>query len=86
MNRVVLNKDVKIENKEVVITENVETRLDRAQLELKLRDIGMQKARLKEQNAKVVSDFNKLLEEEVELEGLIGQLDVNSGIEEIQGP
>ncbi len=82
-NRKVLTKDVQVIENKVVITESVETRMNHNQLELKLRDVNMQKIRVKEQNNRLVEDYNKLLQEEVELNGLIDQLNVGDGVTEL---
>ena len=83
MNKTVLNKDVKIEDNKVVITESIETIMDRSQLEMKLRDVQMQKLRAREQNARLVAEYNGLLEEEGELDQLILQLNIDDGVEVI---
>lgn len=83
MNKTVLSKDVKVEENKVVITESVETRLDENQLEMKLRDVQMQKLRAKEQNIRLVTEYNGLLEEEKELNQLILQLNASDGVEVI---
>lgn len=83
MDKKILNKDISIENNLVIITEQIETKLNRNQLELKLRDLQMQKSRLQEQNSRLVSDYNKLIDEENEVKDLISQLSTNEVIEQI---
>lgn len=83
MNTKVLSKDVTVEENEVVITESVETRMDENQLEMKLRDVQMQKLRTKEQNNRLVAEYNSLLEEESDLNQLILQLNTGDGVEVI---
>ncbi|HHX60609.1 MAG TPA: hypothetical protein GX707_07840 [Epulopiscium sp.] len=83
MNKTILSKDVKVEGNKVVITENTETRLDRNNLEVKLRDLQMQKMRLKEQNVRLVDEYNLVVLEETEISDLISKLSTNEGIEEI---
>ena len=83
MNITVLNKDIRIENNKVVITENVETTMDKNQLEFKLRDLQMKKSRLQDQNVRLVTEYNELIIEETETNNLISQLTTNDGIEEI---
>lgn len=83
MNKIVLSKDVKVEENKVVITESVETRLDENQLEMKLRDVQMQKLRAKEQNTRLVAEYNGLLEEEKEINSLILQLTTGDVVEVI---
>ena len=83
MDKKILNKDISIENNLVIITEQIETKLNRNQLELKLRDLQMQKSRLQEQNSRIVGDYNRLSLEEVEINDLISQLNGNDEMEEI---
>lgn len=83
MNKTVLSKDVKVEENKVVITESVETRMDENQLEMKLRDLQMQKLRIKEQNIRLVTEYNGLLDEEKEINQLISQLNTGDVVEVI---
>ena len=83
MNRTILSKDVKIEDNKVIITEEIETKLDQSQLELKLRDIQLRKARAKEQNTRLINEYNGLANEETELKELIAQLKDKEDIEKI---
>ena len=83
MNKTVLSKDVKVEENKVVITESVETRMDENQLEMKLRDLQMQKLRIKEQNVRLVAEYSGLLEEESEINQLILQLNTGDVVEVI---
>lgn len=83
MERKVLNKDVQVTKNEVIITESVETRLDQSQLEQKLRDVQIQKSRIKEQNNRLIKDYDTLLQEEIELTELIERLNSDEGVKEI---
>lgn len=76
MNKNILNREVKVENNEVIIIKNVEEKYNRQQLEMKLREIQMRKISLKEQNKNIVSEYNKVLDEEQEIQALIEQLNV----------
>lgn len=77
MNRIILNKEVKVEADKAIITEKIETTLDRNQLESKLRDISMRKTYIVNQNKMLINEFNNLIDEEEELKNLISQLDMN---------
>lgn len=83
MNKRMLDKTTRVEDNLVIITEKTETKLNEEQLEHKLRDVRMQKLRIKEQNARLVEDYNKLLEEENEINELMLQLGENDGVEVI---
>lgn len=83
MYKTILNKDISIRDDLVIITEEMETRLDRNQLEMNLRDIQIQKSRLQEQNARIVEDYNRLMNEEIEIKDLISQLSSDDPIEKI---
>ena len=83
MNKTVLNKDVRIENDMAIIREETETKLDRQQLEMKLRDIQMRKSNLQDQNKRLVAEYNQLVEEEKEINTLISQLTTDTGMTEI---
>lgn len=76
MNKNILSREVKVENNEVIIIKNVEEKYNRQQLEMKLREIQMRKISLKEQNKNIVSEYNKVLDEEQEIQALIEQLNV----------
>ena len=82
-NRKVLTKDVQVIENKVVITESVETRMDQSQLESKLRDIQVQKTRVRDQNIRIVEEYNKLVNDELETKDLITQLNANEGVTEI---
>lgn len=79
----VLNREVKIEDNTVVIIENTETKLTKHQLEMQLRDIQFQKEKLKEQNQRIINDYNQLVEKEIEINNLIAQLTGDEKIQEI---
>lgn len=83
MNKRMLDKTTRVEDNLVIITEKTETKLNEEQLEHKLRDVRMQKLRIREQNTRLVEDYNKLLEEENEISRLILQLGENDGVEVI---
>lgn len=85
MNITVLNKEIRIENELVIIEENIETKLDKQQIEHKIRNIEAQKIRLKEQNTRIVEEYNKLIEEESELQGLLEQLSNDGDLVVIEG-
>jgi len=76
MNKNILSREVKVENNEVIIIKNVEEKYNRQQLEMKLRELQMRKISLKEQNKNIVSEYNKVLDEEQEIQALIEQLNV----------
>ena len=83
MNKTVLNKDVRIENDMAIIREETETKLDRQQLEMKLRDVQMRKLSLQDQNKRLITEYNQLAQEENEINNLISQLATNEGVTEI---
>lgn len=76
MNKNILSREVTVENNEVIIIKNVEEKYNRQQLEMKLRELQMRKISLKEQNKNIVSEYNKVLDEEQEIQALIEQLNV----------
>lgn len=80
----VLSKEVKIENNEVVIQENIERVLTLEQLEMKLRDINQRKLWLQEQNNKLIADYNGLLQEETEIKDYINQLSADNNVENLE--
>lgn len=82
-NKEVLSKDVRIENDMAVIREETETKLNRQQLEMRLRDVQMRKLNLQDQNKRLINEYNQLVEEENEINNLISQLVADEGIEEI---
>ena len=81
----VLNKEVIIEGGKVIIREEIEKILTKEDLDFELRDIQMQRSRLQDQNSRIISDYNKLVDEEGEIKELISQLTTNEPIEEIRG-
>lgn len=81
--RTVLNKEVIVENEVATIIEKTEVKYDRNQLEMQLRDIQMRKQNIKDQNKRLVSDFNDILELETEIKNLITQLENDDNIEVI---
>lgn len=83
MNKTVLSKDVRIENDMAIIREETETKLDRQQLEMKLRDVQMRKSNLQDQNKRLIAEYNQLVTEESEVNNLISQLTTDSGMTEI---
>lgn len=80
----ILSKDIRIENNHVIIKKNIETTMDRQQIVHQLRSIDIQKKRLREQNGKLIDEYNKLLTEEGELEDLIEQLSSDEEMEVIE--
>ncbi len=58
--------------------------MDRQQIVHQLRSIDIQKKRLREQNGKLIDEYNKLLTEEGELEDLIEQLSSDEEMEVIE--
>ena len=83
MNKIVLSKDVRIENDMAIITESTETKLDKQQLDMKLRDVQMRKSNLQDQNKRLVTEYNQLVEEEKEINALISQLTTGAEMAEI---
>lgn len=83
MEKVILDKTTAIEDNLVIITERTEKTLNREQLEQQYRNLQMQKSRIKEQNTRLVTEYNALLEEENEINELILRLDSNHSIEVI---
>lgn len=82
-NKKILSKDVRIENDMAIITESTETKLDRQQLDMKLRDLQMRKTSLQDQNKRLIAEYNQLAEEEREVNNLISQLTADTGMTEI---
>lgn len=83
MNKTVLSKDVRIENDMAIIREETETKLDRQQLDMKLRDVQMRKSNLQDQNKRLITEYNQLVEEEKEINALISQLTTGAEMAEI---
>lgn len=83
MNKIVLSKDVRIENDMAIITESTETKLDKQQLDMKLRDVQMRKSNLQDQNKRLITEYNQLVEEEKEINALISQLTTGAEMAEI---
>ncbi len=81
--KTVLNKEVIVENEVATIIETTEVKYDRNQLEMQLRDIQMRKQNIKDQNKRLVSEFNEVLELETEIKNLIAQLENDDNIEVI---
>lgn len=81
-NKKILSKDVRIEEDMAIITESTETKLNRQQLDMRLRDVQMRKLNLQDQNKRIVKEYNQLANEETEIKNLISQL-TNNDIEEI---
>lgn len=81
--RTVLNKEVVVENEVATIIETTEVKYDRNQLEMQLRDIQMRKQNIKDQNKRLISEFNEVLELEAEIKSLIAQLENDDNIEVI---
>ena len=75
MNSKVLSKDIRVENNKIVITENVETKLDINNLYEKLTGIQMYKEKILKQNKNLIEDYKSLVREEEELNNQISQLD-----------
>ena len=84
MSRTILNKEISIKDNKAVITENIKTVMDRNQLEVRLRELSMQKAQVQNQNQRLVQQYNDLVEAEREIQDLISQLDAASKIEVIE--
>lgn len=81
--KTVLNKEVIVENEVAKIIETTEVRYDRNQLEIQLRDIQMRKQAIKDQNKRLISEFNEVLELEAEIKSLIAKLENDDNIEVI---
>ena len=75
MNSKVLSKDIRVENNKIVITENVETKLDINNLYEKLTGIQMYKEKILNQNKNRIEDYKRLVREEEELNNQISKLD-----------
>ena len=75
MNSKVLSKDIRVENNKIVITENVETKLDINNLYEKLTGIQMYKEKILNQNKNLIEDYKRLVREEEELNNQISKLD-----------
>jgi hypothetical protein len=83
MNKKVISKDVVIENDKAIVTEKIESIMDSNTIELKLRELNMRKIQIKEQNKKLVEQYNKLSDEENELKALLSELTPIENIEVI---
>lgn len=73
-NREVLTKTVAVEGETVVINETVKTTLTKQGVEEKLLEIRARKNRIKQTNANLVAEYNSIVAEETEYEGLLTQL------------
>lgn len=73
-NREVLSKTVEVEDGKVVINETVQTTLTKQGVEEKLMEIRARKNRIKQTNANLVAEYNSIVAEEVQFEGLLTQL------------
>lgn len=83
MNKKVISKDVVIENDKAIVTEKIESIMDSNTIELKLRELNMRKIQIKEQNKKLVEQYNNLSDEENELKALLSELTPIENIEVI---
>lgn len=84
MNQLVLNKDVVLESDKVVITEQIQTNYTKQQIEDRLMIIQRNKTRIMNENAMLVEEYNKLLEQEVEFKGYLAELSINQAPEIIE--
>lgn len=83
-NKIVLNKDVQIEDSMVVITETIKTNLYREEIEMMLRDVDKQKDYIKTQNQRLIDEYNELLEKEDELKMYLDSIKPDIDIEVIE--
>ena len=74
MERIVIDKQTEVKENKIIITETSETRMNRENLELQLRDVNFRKERLKEQNKRLIEEYREVEREEQEIEELIVQL------------
>ena len=74
MERIVIDKQTEVKENKIIITETSETRMNRENLELQLRDVNFRKERLKEQNKRLIEEYREIEREEQEIEELIVQL------------
>ena len=74
MERIVIDKQTEVKENKIIITETSETRMNRENLELQLRDVNFRKERLKEQNKRLIEEYREIEREEEEIEELIVQL------------
>ena len=74
MERIVIDKQTEVKENKIIITETSETRMNRENLELQLRDVNFRKERLKEQNKRLIEEYREVEKEEREIEELIVQL------------
>lgn len=72
----VTGRVVTVVGESVVITESIKTTLNKKQLEDSLRQIQAKKARLQEQNARVLAEYNALEAEEIETNDLLNQFTI----------
>ena len=84
MDKIILNRETRVEDNVVVIKEETETKLTKERLEMRLRDLDVRKQRLKDQNKRIIEEFEELKKEELETKELIKQLDSEEdGVETI---
>lgn len=85
MERTILDRNTQIKDNLVVITETTEEKFSKDRLEMQLRDLEHRKQMLKEDNSRIVKDYNENNERIKEIKSLIEQLSAedNGEMEEI---
>lgn len=83
MNKEILKRNASIEEDTVVIVEETKTILTPQQLERQLMDVKSAKQRIREQNKRLVSEYDELDLQEVEIKSLMAQLNSNDDLKEI---
>ena len=83
MNKEILKRNASIEEDTVVIVEETKTTLTIQQIERQLMDIQSAKQRIREQNKRLVAEYDELDLQETEIKSLIDQITTSDEIQEI---
>ena len=73
-NKKLISRNVEVRENSVVITEQLQSEMDLLQLQQLLQQIKMRKTGLKEQNQRLIEEYNAMVQQETEIEDLISQL------------